>query len=193
MNQHGTQSCLTLRCHGLYPTRLLCPWNSPSNNTGMGCHFLLQEIPHPGIESGSPASPALADGFFTTEPRERKVEVKSLSRVRLFATPRNVVYQAPLSMGFSRQEYWSGLPFPSPDLPNPRIKLWSPALQADVLPSEPSGKEPWEKPINQRTQLRIFKNIQNTSITDTGSVEPFTFGKVDAISLIFVRIRKLKH
>ena len=43
-----------------------------------------------------------------------KVKVKSLSHVRLFATPRTVAYQAPLSMGFSRQEYWSGLPFPSP-------------------------------------------------------------------------------
>ena len=70
-----------------------------------------------------------------------KVKVKSLSHVRLFATPWNVTYQAPLSMGFSRQEYWSGLPFPSPgDLPNPGIKLWYPALQADALPSDPPGK-----------------------------------------------------
>ena len=45
-------------------------------------------------------------------------EVKSLSRVRLFATPWTVTYQASLSMGFSRQEYWSGLPFPSPGVPN---------------------------------------------------------------------------
>ena len=52
-----------------------------------------------------------------------------------------VAHQLPLSMGFSRQEYWSGLPFPSPgDLPDPVIKLWSPALQADSLPSEPTGK-----------------------------------------------------
>ena len=65
-------------------------------------------------------------------------EVKSLSRVRLFATPWMVAYQAPTSMGFSRQEYWSGLPFPSPgDLPNPGIKPRSPALQTDALPSEP--------------------------------------------------------
>ena len=121
-------------------------------------------------------------------------EVELLSCVQLFEIPWTIAYQAPPSMAFSRQEYWSGLPFPFPgDLPNPRIELWSPALQADVLPSEPPGKEPWEKPINQRTHLRIFKNIQNTSITDTGSVEPFTFGKVDAISLIFLRIRKLKH
>ena len=68
-------------------------------------------------------------------------EVKSLSRVPLFATPWTVAYKAPLSMEFSRQEYWSGLPFPSPgDLPNPGIKPGSPALQADALPSEPPGK-----------------------------------------------------
>ena len=68
-------------------------------------------------------------------------EVKSLSRVRLFSTPWTVTYQAPPSMGFSRQEYWSGLPFPSPgDLPNPGIEPGAPALQADALTSEPPGK-----------------------------------------------------
>ena len=61
--------------------------------------------------------------------------------VRLFATPWTVAYQATPSMGFSRQEYWSGLPFPSPgDLPNPGIEPGSPELQADALPSEPPGK-----------------------------------------------------
>ena len=49
-----------------------------------------------------------------------------------------VARQAPLSMGFSRQEHWSGQPFPYPvDLPDPGIKPWPPALQADSLPSEP--------------------------------------------------------
>ena len=58
------------------------------------------------------------------------------------ATLLPVVFQAPLSMGFSRQAYWSGLPFPSPgDLPDPRIKPGSPALLADALPSEPPGKQ----------------------------------------------------
>ena len=67
-----------------------------------------------------------------------KVKVKSLSRIRLFATPWTVAHQAPLSMGFSRHEYWGGLPFPSPgDLPDPGIKSKSPALQADTLTSEP--------------------------------------------------------
>ena len=66
-----------------------------------------------------------------------KVKVKSLSRVPLFATPQTVAYQASLSMGFSRQECWSGLPFPSPgDLPNPGIEPGSPTLQADTLPLE---------------------------------------------------------
>ena len=67
--------------------------------------------------------------------------VKSLSRVQLFATPWTVAYQASPSMGFSRREYWSGLPFPSPgDLPDPGIEPRSPALQADALQSEPPGK-----------------------------------------------------
>ena len=66
--------------------------------------------------------------------KERKIKaathyVKLLSRVQLFATPRTVAYQAPQSVGFSRQECWSGLPFPSPgDLPDPGIELGSPAL-----------------------------------------------------------------
>ena len=63
------------------------------------------------------------------------------SRVRLCATPWTAAYQASLSMGFSRQEHWSGLPFPSPgDLPDPEIEPGSPSLQADALPSEPPGK-----------------------------------------------------
>ena len=66
------------------------------------------------------------------------------SNVRLFVTPRTVAYQVPLSMGFSRQEYWSGLPCPSPgDLPDPWIKLGLLSLlywEADSLPLAPSGK-----------------------------------------------------
>ena len=67
--------------------------------------------------------------------------MKSLSHVRLFVTPWTVAHQASPSMEFSRQEYWSGLPFPSPgDLPDPGVEPGSPALQADALPSEPLGK-----------------------------------------------------
>ena len=69
------------------------------------------------------------------------MKVKSLSGVGPFATPWAVAYQAPLSMEFSRQEYWSGLPFPSPeDLPDLGIEPGSPELQADALPSEPPEK-----------------------------------------------------
>ena len=67
--------------------------------------------------------------------------MKSLSRVRLFVTTWTVAYQAPQSVEFSRQEYWSGLPFPSPgDLPNPGTEPRSLTLQADALTSKPPGK-----------------------------------------------------
>ena len=75
------QSCPTLRPHRWQPIRLPGPWDSPSKNTGVGCHFLLQCM---------------------------KMKVKSLSRIRLSGTPWTAAHQAPPSMGFSRQEYWSG-------------------------------------------------------------------------------------
>ena len=66
------------------------------------------------------------------------LKVNLLSCVRLVTTPWTVAHQAPPSMGFSRQEYWSGLPFPSPgDLPDPGIEPRSPTSQADALTSEP--------------------------------------------------------
>ena len=83
------RSCPTLRPHRRQPTRLPRPWDSPGKNTGVGCHFLLQCM-------------------------QEKVRVKSLSRVWLLATPWTAAYQAPPSMGFSRQEYWSRWPLPSP-------------------------------------------------------------------------------
>ena len=81
--------------------------------------------------------------------------MKSLSRVRLFVTPWTIAHQAPPPMGFSRQEYWSGLPFPSPgDLPDPGIEPRSPALQADTLTSEPPGK-PKAMPKNAQTTAQL--------------------------------------
>ena len=69
------------------------------------------------------------------------MKVKSVSHVQLFATPWTVAHQASPSMEFSRQEYWSRLPFPSPeDLPDPGIEPRSPVLQAATLPAEPPGK-----------------------------------------------------
>ena len=68
------------------------------------------------------------------------MKMKLFSLVRLFRTPWTVAHQAPPSTGFSRQEYWRGLPFPSPGyLLDPGMEPWSPALQADTLSSEPPG------------------------------------------------------
>ena len=70
-----------------------------------------------------------------------RVKVKSPQSCWTLATPWTIAHQAPQSMEFFRQEYWSGLPFPSPgDLPNPGIEPGPPTLQADALPSEPPGK-----------------------------------------------------
>ena len=92
------------------PTRLPCPWDSPGKNTGVSCHFLLQ-----------------------------CVQVKSLSHVRLCATPWTAAYQSPPSLGFTRQEHWSGLPFPSPMHENEKWK-WSRSVVSDS--SRPHGLQP---------------------------------------------------
>ena len=90
--------------------------------------------------------------------------VKLLSRVRLFVTPWTVAYQAPPSMGISRQEYWSGLPFPSPgDLPNSGTEPGSPTFQADALTSEPPGKPSSSINVSNVTlSTRLFyKSLQS--------------------------------
>ena len=95
-------------------------------------------FPDRGFEPSPPALEAWSLNHQAAREVLVKVKVKSLSRVRLFVTPWMVGYQAPRSMGFSRREYWSGLPFPSPGaLPSRGIKPGSPALQTDALPSEP--------------------------------------------------------
>ena len=106
----------SVRPHRWQPTRLPCPWDSPGKNTGVGCHFLLQCM-------------------------KVKSESESLSHVLLCATLWTGTCQGPLSIKFSRQEYWSWLPFPSPgDLSDPGIEPGFPTLQEDSLPSEPPGK-----------------------------------------------------
>ena len=73
------------------------------------------------------------------------MKVKSLSHVRLFVIPWTIACQAPVSMGFSRQEYWSGLPFASPgDLPHTVIEPGFPALWGDSIPTEPPGKPQYQ-------------------------------------------------
>ena len=83
------------------------------------------------------------------------VHSQSLQLCSTLVTLWTVAHQAPRSIRFSRQEYWSGLPFPSPgDLPDPGIKPRSPALQADSLPSEPPGKL-W---IEQRITFKLHRH-----------------------------------
>ena len=97
---------------------------------------------------------------WTSPDGQYQQQLHSLSRVWLFATPWTVAHQASLSMGFSRQEYWSGLPFPSPgDLPDPGIKPKSPILQADALTSEPPGM------VNTEIKLIIFRNSIKSKFT----------------------------
>ena len=84
----------SVRPHRWQPTRLSHPWDSPGKNTGVGCHFLLQCM---------------------------KVKVKSLSRVQLFMTPWTAAHHAPLPMGFSRQDYWSGSQLPSSSMLAPKF------------------------------------------------------------------------
>ena len=95
--------------------------------------------------------------------------MKSLSHVRFFATPWTVAHQAPPTMGFSRQEYWSGWPFPSPgDLPDPGIKAGSPTLQADALLSEPQGKPYGTSLVIHWLSLRAHNTESGGSIPGQG-------------------------
>ena len=123
--------------HGLQPTRLLRPWDFPGKSFGVGCHCLLQCMKVKNESEVTQLCPTLSNpmdcslpgsfvhGIFQARVLEWgaiafsnawkwKVKVKSLSRVRLLATPWTAAYQAPPSMGFSRQEYWNGVPLPSP-------------------------------------------------------------------------------
>ena len=82
--------------HRRQPTRLPGPWDSPGKNTGVGCHFLLQGMKVKSESEVAQSCPTLRDPI---------------------ETPSTAAHQAPPSMGFSRQEYWSGVPLPSPGLP----------------------------------------------------------------------------
>ena len=94
------------------------------------------------------------------------------SCVSLFATPWTVAHQAPLSMGFSRQEYWSGVPFPSPgDLPDPGIEPGSPEFQVDALTSEPPGKPKKE----DETDKKGHENLRHVNIIKYYAVIKITF------------------
>ena len=124
--------------HRRQPTRFPRPWDSPGKNTGVGCHFLLQCMKVKSESEVAQSCPTLCDPIDSSLPGSSvpgilqartlewgaisfssawkwKVKVKSFSRARLLATPWTAAYQAPPSMGFSRQEYCSGVPLPSPE------------------------------------------------------------------------------
>ena len=90
----------SVRPHRRQPTRLPHPWDSPGKNTGVGCHFCLQHM------------------------KVKSEVAQLLSCVQPSATPWTAAYQAPPSMGFSRQEYWSVVPLPSPTGKNAQIALF---------------------------------------------------------------------
>ena len=112
--------------HRQQPTRLHCPWDSSGKNTGVGCHFLLQSMKVKSESEVTPLCPTLSDlrdcsppgssvhGIFQARVLEWGAIAFSrqvLSHVQIFIIPWTVAHQAPPSMGFSRQEYWSSLPF----------------------------------------------------------------------------------
>ena len=131
-----------MRPHRWHPTRLPRPWDSPGKKTGVGCHFLLQC---------------------------RKV--KSLNRVWLLATPWTAAYQAPPSMGFSRQEYWSGVPFPSPWYLLVILCIpWlvdaaaaAKSLQSCPTPCDPIDGSPSDSPVPGILQARTLEWVAISS------------------------------
>ena len=146
-----------MRPHRWQLTRLSRPWDSPGKNTGVGCHFLLQCM---------------------------KVKVKSLSHVQRFATPWTAAYQAPPSMGFSSQEYWSGVPLPSPHYRGLECKSrksrntwsnrqiwpwsteWNMAKANRVLPRERTGHS--KHPLLKTQEKTLNMDITRWSILKSG-------------------------
>ena len=152
--------CNPMDC--MQPTRLLCPWNSPGNNSGVVCHSLLQGIfPIQKLNSGFLHCRQI---LYHLSHQERTMEIFNLKEtllpcqtslrfhLRLASSrqgiePRSPALQADLQILYclshqgTHNKYWSGLPCPpSGDLPNPGIKSRSPILQVNSLPSEPLGK-----------------------------------------------------
>ena len=117
---------------------LLGKCGSGNRQGSRGLYFLPELLGPPGslcAPVGARNSRAAAYSAFSVH------SAQSLSCAQLFAIPWTVAHQAPLSMGFPRREYWSGLPFPSPwDLPNPGIEPASPALGGRFFTTEPSGE-----------------------------------------------------
>ena len=134
--------------HRRQPTRLPRPWDSPGKNTGVGCHFLLQCM-------------------------KGKGKVKSLSCVRLLVTPWTAAYQAPPSIGFSRQEYWSGVPLPSPAIVYTKPIFFISQMRAQDLStsSEIKGKK-W---IFELKQILKLENVNFFFFRSLGVIVWYNF------------------
>ena len=131
-----TCQCRRRKRWGFNPWVRKIPWRRSLAN-----HSTILGWRTPWTEEPGSYSPWGCKELDTAELLGMKVKVKLISHVWLFVNPWTVAHQVPLSMGFSRQENWSGLPFPSPgDLSDPGIEPQSPALQEDALTSEPPGK-----------------------------------------------------
>ena len=145
--------------HRWQPTRLHHPWDSPGKNTGVGCHFFLQcmkvksesEVAQSCLTlcdpiDGSPWSSPIPGilqartlgwvAISFSNAWKSKVKVKALSPVQVLATPWTAAYQASPSLGFSRQEYWSGLPLPSLKMKSSCTKVSETQKQGEVRPSD---------------------------------------------------------
>ena len=145
--------------HRQQPTRLLCPWASPGKNTGVGFHFLFQCM-------------------------KGKVKVKLLSPVRLLATPWTVAHQAPLPMEFSKQEYWSGLPYPPPGDPSK-----SEVKQSEVSQSCPTLCDPMDCSLPGFS----VRGILQARILEWGAIGSFQPRDKISISYVFCTGRQVLY
>ena len=123
-----------------FPIEKTLKWSEVAQSCLTLCDPMDCSLPHSSVHGIFQARVLEWGAIAFSNTWKWKGKVKLLSHVWLFATPWTVAHQAPPSMGFTRQEYWSGLPFPSPeDLPKPGIKPGAPILQADSLLSELQG------------------------------------------------------
>ena len=177
----------SLHPHRGQPTRLSCPWDSPGTNTGVSCHFLLQCMKVKSESEVAQSCPTLSDpvssvhGIFQARVLEGVPLPSPVSRSVLSnsATPQTTVTrQAPLSLGFSRQEYWSGLPFPTPeDIPKDRtwvlLRCRQTLLQVPVcIICAPVRKEPLSSPQVESTGSRGTVGRQTTYLCSSLKVHP---------------------
>ena len=148
------------------------PVVSQLKSTGVGCHFLLQ-----GIFPTQGSNPCLLHWQVNSWPLSYQCVCSVLSDS--FATPRTIAHEVPLSMEFSRQEYCSGLPLPSPgDLPHPGIEPGSPVLQADSLPPESPGN---------------LSAVQETAVWSLGWRNPLEKGMATHSSILAWRFHRQRR